>query len=90
VQLKIETRLAGSIGQSLDAAVIEEATTIEDHLLDALRLSCFGNSLADFLGCRDVAALLDLQGQRRMLVSERCTLRRGRSGVPASLARMRA
>jgi hypothetical protein len=47
--LEIQTGFARRIGQSLDAAVIQIAAAIEDHLLDALLLRALGDQLADFL-----------------------------------------
>src|SRR5271170_777073 len=44
--LEVQTRFAGSIGESLHAAVIQIAATVEDHLLDALLLGALGDQLA--------------------------------------------
>src|ERR1700760_1094722 len=55
-ELELQPTLACCIGESLDAAVIQIAPTIKDHLLDALLLRAFGDELADFLRGRHVAA----------------------------------
>ena len=47
LKLEFETGFAGRFGQRLDAAVIQIATAIEDHLLDALLLRALGDQFAD-------------------------------------------
>src|SRR5690606_6391547 len=55
-----QARLAGRVGERLDAPVIEEAVPIEDDLLDALLLARLGDGLAHRLRVRDLGALLAL------------------------------
>ena len=57
-RLELQSCFARCIGQSLDAAVIEVAAAIEDHLLDSLLLSALGNQLANFLRGSHVAAVV--------------------------------
>src|SRR5215472_9687338 len=54
--LELQPGLARCVCQSLDAAMIEVAATIEDHLLDALGLRTLGDELADLAGRGDVAS----------------------------------
>src|SRR5882672_5331156 len=45
--LKLQTALAGRVGERLDAPVIDVAAAIEHHLLDALGDAALGDLLAD-------------------------------------------
>ena len=63
------------IGQRLDAAVIEIAAAIEDHILDALLLGALGDQLADRLGRSDARAGLHIA--QRILLKRRSGSERG-------------
>ena len=56
-KLEIESGFASSLGQCLDATVIEISAAVEHNLLDALLLRLLCDQLADQLGCLDVAAV---------------------------------
>ena len=56
--LEIESGFAGRVGQGLDAAVVEIAATIEDHLLDALLFCALGDELANLSSGGDVATIV--------------------------------
>src|SRR6201996_9559666 len=56
ISLELQSCLAGGVGQSLHSAVIEIATTIEHHALDALFLGALGDRFTDQLGAFDIAA----------------------------------
>src|SRR6476659_5852762 len=53
--LELQASFASCIGERLDAAVIQVATAIEDHLLDALLLCALGDQFANFSSRSDVA-----------------------------------
>src|ERR1700760_5157225 len=55
-ELELQPSLAGCVGESLDATVIQVAAAIEDHLLHALLLRALRDELAHFLRGRHVAA----------------------------------
>src|SRR5690606_28468283 len=48
---EIEAGLAGSVREGLDAAVVEVAVAVEDHLGDALVLASLGDGLTHELCC---------------------------------------
>src|SRR5207244_185508 len=56
-RLKLQSRFARGIGQSLDAPVILIPAAVEDHALDAFFLGALRHQLADCLGRRHVAAV---------------------------------
>src|ERR1700679_1148976 len=60
--LELQTCFAGCIGEGFDAAVIEVAAAVEDHLLDALLLRALGDELADGLRSGDVSAVVLIFG----------------------------
>src|SRR5262245_57368587 len=57
--LEFQPDLAGGIRQGLDAAVVEVAAPVEDHVLDAFRNGTLSDELADRLRRRDVGASLE-------------------------------
>src|SRR5271154_5213666 len=56
--LEFKSRSAGCVGESLHAAVVEIAATIEDHLLDALLFRALGDQLAHLSSGGNVATVL--------------------------------
>src|SRR5207302_3951607 len=56
--LEVETRFAGCVGEGFYAAMVKIATTIEDHLLDALLFGALGDQLANLGGGGDVATVV--------------------------------
>src|SRR5262245_35951572 len=52
---ELEPRLAGRVGDCLDAAVVEEAVAVEHHLFDLLLARELGDRAPDALGALDVA-----------------------------------
>src|SRR5271154_5867325 len=73
--LEAQAAFARRIGERLDAAVIEIAAAIEDHLFDALLLGALGDQLADRLGGGDAGA--GLQSLARRLFQRRRRHHRG-------------
>src|SRR5579884_2108159 len=57
IRLKLQTRLAGRIGERLHAPVVLITAAIENHFRDALLFGALGHLLADQLRAFDVAAL---------------------------------
>src|SRR5262249_26966177 len=57
-RLKVEAAFTRSIGERLDASVIEIAAAVEHDVLDTFFLGPLGDQLADFLGRSDVCASL--------------------------------
>src|SRR5271170_2402427 len=60
--LEIEARFAGCVGKGFDAAVIEIAAAVEDHLLDALFFGALGDELTNLSSSGDVATVLLVVG----------------------------
>src|SRR5438067_6960793 len=57
--LEFQSAFTRGVGQRLDAPVIEIASAVEDHVLDALCGRPLRQELADRLGRRDVGAVLE-------------------------------
>ncbi len=68
--LEIQSAFARGVGQRLDAAVIEVAAAVEDHVLDALFLRALGDQLADRFRGGDTGAGLEPSGSRAVFSSE--------------------
>jgi len=66
IELKLQSRLSGRIRESLDAAVVHVAATIEHDLLDAGRERTLGDRLSHDFSGGNIAATLDLR--TRLLV----------------------
>src|ERR1700730_8466347 len=60
--LEVETRFAGCVGEGFYTAVVEIATPIEDHLLDALLFRPLSDEFATLSSGSDVAAILFVFG----------------------------
>src|SRR5438045_4444552 len=67
-RLELQPALAGAVGERGDAAVIEVAAAIEDHLVDALREAALRERLAHLAGGVLLLRLLGLARRRRLEV----------------------
>ena len=63
LQLENKSTFTGTIGQTLDPAVIEISSAVERDLLDPLLLGALGDSLSDDSGGLDASLALALSGE---------------------------
>src|SRR6266851_1628658 len=60
IGLELQPRFPRRIRERLDAAVILVPAAVEHHFADSGGLGALGDGFADHLGCRDVAATLEI------------------------------